>query len=576
MWKRIRLGDYINISTGKLDANASTENGKFPFFTCAKDALKIDKFAYDCECVLVAGNGDLNVKYFNGKFNAYQRTYILEVINKDLIDTKYLYVFIDGYINTLRQQSVGGVIKYIKLGNLTEIEFPLPNIVIQRKITEILFHCQNIINIKQKQIDSLEKLLQDTFIEMFGDPIENPKGWDVHCLGLLLKKLGSGATPRGGDASYVEKGTSFIRSMNIYDNFFEKKGLAFISEIQAKQLEIVAVEKEDLLLNITGASVCRCCIVEEKILPARVNQHVSILRPKYEIINNIFLLHLLISDKYKNFLYTNAKKNGATREALTKEFLKTVPIILPPKQLQDKFAEMVLSIQKLLEVDMRELDKLNILSKALAEKCFNGDFFNNMREVNEVDSKVFDDKVIGKRINDAMPIKLQWRNIIQEYNDNQITLEVACEKLTKLMRSTINDNYNDIFDFVAKNIEQSIRMANSLNNLSKKLPIINQLHDKYLLQYKKRAIDTLTDEEIIEAIKMYLVPGSYVVEMFSQFFDIESVDDYDMLKSKIFKLLKMGELDQYLDRDEEILKSESADINDRLFLSKFMTLTRVK
>ena len=80
-----RLGDYVRIRTGKLDANASSENGQYPFFTCAVEPLKIDTYSYDCECVLVAGNGDLNVKYYNGKFDAYQRTYIIESLDKTVL-----------------------------------------------------------------------------------------------------------------------------------------------------------------------------------------------------------------------------------------------------------------------------------------------------------------------------------------------------------------------------------------------------------------------------------------------------------------------------------------------------------
>lgn len=114
-----RLGDYVKIMTGKLDANASSENGKYPFFTCSVYPLKIDTYSYDCECVLVAGNGDLNVKYYNGKFDAYQRTYIIESNNKKILSVPYLYCFLNGYVDELRKQSIGGVIKYIKLGNLT-------------------------------------------------------------------------------------------------------------------------------------------------------------------------------------------------------------------------------------------------------------------------------------------------------------------------------------------------------------------------------------------------------------------------------------------------------------------------
>ena len=102
-WKKVRLGDFVKIRTGKLDANASSDDGKYPFFTCSIEPLKISTYSYDCECVLVAGNGDLNVKYYNGKFDAYQRTYIIESLNKNILDVKFLYTFLSLYIETLRK-----------------------------------------------------------------------------------------------------------------------------------------------------------------------------------------------------------------------------------------------------------------------------------------------------------------------------------------------------------------------------------------------------------------------------------------------------------------------------------------
>ena len=116
---KLKIGDLTNIRTGKLDANASSEDGQYPFFTCSKDPLKISTYTYDCECVLVAGNGDLNVKYYKGKFDAYQRTYIIEDNGSGRLYMPYLYYFMTRYVEQLRKQTIGGVIKYIKLGNLT-------------------------------------------------------------------------------------------------------------------------------------------------------------------------------------------------------------------------------------------------------------------------------------------------------------------------------------------------------------------------------------------------------------------------------------------------------------------------
>ena len=136
-FSKYRLGDLVSIRTGKLDANASSENGEYPFFTCGVDTLKIDKYAFDCEAVLLAGNGDFCVKYYNGKFNAYQRTYVIETLDSTALSVPYLYAWLRQYANELREKAIGGIIKYIKMGDLTEALIPLPSLEEQNRYEAI-------------------------------------------------------------------------------------------------------------------------------------------------------------------------------------------------------------------------------------------------------------------------------------------------------------------------------------------------------------------------------------------------------------------------------------------------------
>ena len=147
---KVKIGDLTKIRTGKLDANASSEDGQYPFFTCSREPLKISSYSYDCECVLVAGNGDLNVKYYNGKFDAYQRTYIIEDNSDGKLYMPYLYYFMEGYIEELRKQAIGGVIKYIKLGNLTDALIELPSFNKQKEVVNILEKSKKIIDLQLK------------------------------------------------------------------------------------------------------------------------------------------------------------------------------------------------------------------------------------------------------------------------------------------------------------------------------------------------------------------------------------------------------------------------------------------
>jgi len=153
-------------------------------------------------------------------------------------------------------------------------------------------------------------------------------GWIKRKLVDLTTKIGSGATPLGGEANYKPEGTALIRSLNVHDTGFRRKDLAFIDDSQAAALSNVVIHSGDVLLNITGASIARCCMVPDNILPARVNQHVSILRPSTSAILPRFLNLLLTAPQYKEGLL-NKGEAGATRQALTKGMLEQFEVAIP-------------------------------------------------------------------------------------------------------------------------------------------------------------------------------------------------------------------------------------------------------
>jgi type I restriction enzyme S subunit len=161
-------------------------------------------------------------------------------------------------------------------------------------------------------------------------------GWASERLGDVTTKIGSGATPLGGEEAYKESGVCLIRSLNVHDWGFRETKLAHIDDVQAAHLSYVEIEANDVLLNITGASVARCCLAPPEVLPARVNQHVSIVRPVQERLSPAFLHYLLISNTYKDRLLQAGEGGGSTRQAITKaqiqEFRIQFPESLPEQQ----------------------------------------------------------------------------------------------------------------------------------------------------------------------------------------------------------------------------------------------------
>ena len=234
----------------------------------------------------------------------------------------------------------------LSLKDINEISIPLPNKDKQIELAELFDKVEVIIVKRNMELTSLDNLIQARFVEMFGDPVQNTKGWNIDTCKNLTSKIGSGATPKGGRESYGTEGISLIRSMNVYNNRFEYKDLAYITDEQADKLSNVTIEENDVLLNITGASVARCCAVPKELIPARVNQHVAIVRCKDRLLPE-FLCSMFTEDSYQRLLWSIATSGGATREAITKQQIEDLVLIVPPIELQQQFVDFCKQVNKL-------------------------------------------------------------------------------------------------------------------------------------------------------------------------------------------------------------------------------------
>lgn len=358
----IKIGSLTRIYTGKLDANVASADGKYPFFTCSKKSLRIDSYSYDCECVLVAGNGDLNVKYYNGKFDAYQRTYIVESVDKGKLLVKYLYYFLNSYIETLRSQSIGGVIKYIKLGNLTHALMLLPDVKTQEKIIQTLESCENAIEKRQKQFYLLDDLVKSRFMELFGDPVSNPMGWQVKRLKQISSLITNGNTPKGGSENYVTDGIMFLRSQNVWRNRIELDDVAYIDESTHLSMAKSRVHDKDILITKTGrintenSSLGRAALFRGADNSANINGHIYLVRLNESVVPE-YVVAILTGESYRRYI-RRVCVGGIDKRQINLDQVENFPIILPPKESQEKFSAFV-----------KQVDKSKYCSQKFEELC---------------------------------------------------------------------------------------------------------------------------------------------------------------------------------------------------------------
>lgn len=355
---KYKLGEITKIKTGKLDANASSSDGIYPFFTCSKEPLKIDSYSYDCECVLVAGNGDLNVKYYKGRFDAYQRTYIIEDNSDGRLFMPYLFFFLDLYVEELRKQSIGGVIKYIKLGNLTNASINLPSIEDQKSIVNILEKSKSIVEYKNTQLSDYDQLIKSRFVEMFMEK-DYPR--------MKMNSVSKGKGEYGaGSASILYDSTRprYVRITDINDDGTLNND--FVSSINQNDDNTYRLEYGDFMFARMGATVGKTYAYLDG------NQIYAGYLIRYRLDNNLinprYLFYYTKMKEYKEWVKSN--QSGAAQPGINAKKYGFLEVPVAPIELQNKFADLVQQVDKLKFKVQKSLDETQILFDSLMQEYF--------------------------------------------------------------------------------------------------------------------------------------------------------------------------------------------------------------
>lgn len=359
-WPLVKLGALVAIKTGRLDANAADDEGLYPFFTCSRDPLKINTYAFDCDAILIAGNGDLNVKHYSGKFNAYQRTYVVTSLSDEVLDTRYLFYFMDKYVERLRELSIGGVIKYIKLGMLTDAEIPLPPLPEQKRIAAILDKADAIRRKRQQAIQLADDFLRAVFLDMFGDVIEGAENVvrfsDVAVL----------------DAPMVDpRVDEYIDLIHIGPDRIEKKNGKLLPALTAREEGLISkkflFDDRYVLYSKIRPYLRKCAMAEEVGL---CSADMYPVRPVEGVATKEFLWMLLLSDFFT--AYTESLPARANIPKLNREELEAFTFSLPEYSQQLKFSSIVRATNIACQRVVESAADVDGAFESLSQKAFSG------------------------------------------------------------------------------------------------------------------------------------------------------------------------------------------------------------
>lgn len=336
-----------NVTTGKLDSNAAIEGGVYPFFTCAPQTLSINTYAFDTEAVLLAGNnasGVFPVKYYNGKFNAYQRTYVLESKNIEVLENRFLFYALQLQLNLLQNLSTGAATKFLTLGIMKEIQIPTVAILNQRKIVEIVSAYDDLIAANQRRIQLLEEsarlLYREWFVKLRFPGHETvavvdgvPEGWEKKTLGDVCDAIGGG-TPSTAHSEYWNGDITWITPTDVTRNDClilldsEKK----ITEMGLRCSSAKLVPPETILMT-SRASIGFFALINK---PVCTNQGFISIVPYQEESRMFLLAHLQERVEEIKSIAT-----GSTFKEITKKSFRNLSILWPTETTLQQFNNLV-------------------------------------------------------------------------------------------------------------------------------------------------------------------------------------------------------------------------------------------
>ncbi len=387
-WDKDDLGKIANnVTTGKLDANAMVENGKYRFYTCAKNYYRIDDYAFDKEAILIAGNGAYlgYIHHYKGKFNAYQRTYVLSDFSKDVLYLKYyLERFLPSRIASEKKE---GNTPYIVLGTITDMVVLFPkNPQEQQKIASCLSSLDEVIAAHSQKLELLKdhkKGLMQNLFPQEGETVpkyrfkefEKDGEWvEKTLIDTADKKVKWSFTggPFGSNlmaSDYKESGFRIIQLQNIGDGVFNDDNKIFASLEKADELLSCNIYAGDIIISKMGDPVGRACIIPDNLhrcIMASDGIRLVVDETKY---SKYFIYSLINSKRIREAIEKRA--TGSTRKRIGLDTLREIELIVPksPKE-QQKIASCLSSLDALITAQAEKIEQLKLHKKGLMQGLF--------------------------------------------------------------------------------------------------------------------------------------------------------------------------------------------------------------
>ncbi len=363
MINKVRLGDVCILEkASKLNANEGEDFGDFPFFTSGAKIKRTNIAQYDGDFMIMGNGGKATIFHYVGKCSCTSHCIVISA--KITCNIRYIYWFLRSNMQIVEEGFKGSGLKNISKEYIKNIEIPLPTIEVQKEIVSILDQSSKLVEKKKEQIDLMNKMVKDLFVDMFGDPMINDKGFVKVRLSELCINITDGTH---NPPEFVKEGIPFLFVTNLTNDNIDFETKYYISnETYDKMVSKLNILKGDILLSVVG-SYGRSAIVEtdDKFYFQR---HIGFIKPNREKVISGYL-NSFFQSYYGQFQFDNVAK-GVAQKTINLSELRNILIIVPPIELQNEFAEKVAKIEKEKEKMKKSLAKYEILHESLMQRSF--------------------------------------------------------------------------------------------------------------------------------------------------------------------------------------------------------------
>lgn len=352
-WTYKKLGEVCEIQYGTRVVQSRDGGSTYPVYGGGGATFKMDSYNRE-NCLVVArfAMSKQCTRFVNGKFFLNDSGLTLNTKDKSTLLQSYLDKCTLGLNDDIFFLGKGMAQKNLDMKSFRELVIKYPNsLQEQQQIVSELDLLSSVIEKQRAQIEELDKLAQSIFYDMFGDPVENEKGWEVKKLVQVSSKITNGNTPKGGSDVYIDEGILFFRSQNVWRNRIDLDDIAYIDEETHKKLHNSSLMHNDILITKTGrfntenSSLGRASLYEGTDNEANINGHVYLVRLKSGMIHK-FVLYILISNSFRD-LIRRVCVGGIDKRQLNKNHIEDFPIIIPPLSLQQEFADKIEAIESM-------------------------------------------------------------------------------------------------------------------------------------------------------------------------------------------------------------------------------------